>query len=716
MADSDPMRALAYASILLGAQHASNSTMTVPVQPSLPPSMGDQVAQRTASAVSPVSPSGFQTLEAAQFAARTRGGGYQAYEARPEPGARSGAVHRFRCKGTHVEDGKLIRCTAWRKLSDQGPPFMYTEEGSHTPHQPFVYQRMPVAPAFKKQVKVVLLDKRKFPRTGKSSLGRTIRSQAELSYEEFPPSEAARTKKAVRRELRAEVQVTVAELQEFVTRFSAASDDPFKGRLFSGVDDVSADRSILIVSSAALQENLTGCVDTWHLLWIGMDDDEKFLPGGWHQIMLLGHNKDHEFRPYGFAFATSKSCFLHRRVLECLVPPTLRCAAERHDTKIVTMSDRCKAIGAAFRESFPANPDPNLSASNPEHHTCDWHIRNHHATPKIRQLVRTSCINGVQGDRISQDIFLLSEAYTTAIFNAGVQALCHEWENKMPAKVRESLEPLLTCAPWYVGATPPGLNNNNLMCETANADVQRHYNDCYGEIGHAPNVIEAAEWYMTNIIPEWSREKTSWTRQRTHHKVSFGTGKTSHVKDQWEAALDLRRDGFLNQIAIDESQNPPVWYAFRETSSSKRDSFTPDDLERWKKLRQAINGDGVVTIDQWRWFMNVHVTGAPIQRWGNSEDDHPGCSCRPYQKAGTCGHDLLHSVQHRQVEIPAKYVLVRTTMQANKAVASAKSIAQSSRGPTAGPQRKIANAPSKTTAGAALRSKARGIDNPSVIC
>ena len=235
----------------------------------------------------------------------------------------------------------------------------------------------------------------------------------------------------MRRELRAEVQVTVAELQEFVTRFSAASDDPFKGRLFSGVDDVSADRSILIVSSAALQENLTGCVDTWHLLWIGMDDDEKFLPGGWHQIMLLGHNKDHEFRPYGFAFATSKSCFLHRRVLECLVPPTLRCAAERHDTKIVTMSDRCKAIGAAFRESFPANPDPNLSASNPEHHTCDWHIRNHHATPKIRQLVRTSCINGVQGDRISQDIFLLSEAYTTAIFNAGVQALCHEWENKM---------------------------------------------------------------------------------------------------------------------------------------------------------------------------------------------------------------------------------------------------------------------------------------------
>ena len=187
------------------------------------------------------------------------------------------------------------------------------------------------------------------------------------------------------------------------------------------------------------------------------------------------------------------------------------------------------------------------------HHTCDWHIRNHHATPKIRQLVRTSCINGVQGDRISQDIFLLSEAYTTAIFNAGVQALCHEWENKMPVKVRESLEPLLTCTPWYVGATPPGLNNNNLMCETANADVQRHYNDCYGEIGHALNVIEAAEWYMTNIIPEWSREKTSWTRQRTHHKVSFGTGKKKYDKDQWERALDLRRNSFLNQITIDTS-------------------------------------------------------------------------------------------------------------------------------------------------------------------
>ena len=98
---------------------------------------------------------------------------------------------------------------------------MHTEEGHHTPHQPFVYQQMPVAPALKQHVKAVLLDKQKFPCTGKNTLGRTIRSQAGLSYEEFPPAEAGRAKKAPRREIRAEVQVSVAELREFVAQFSA---------------------------------------------------------------------------------------------------------------------------------------------------------------------------------------------------------------------------------------------------------------------------------------------------------------------------------------------------------------------------------------------------------------------------------------------------------------------------------------------------------------
>ena len=108
-------------------------------------------------------------------------------------------MHRFRCKGTHVENSKKICCTAWRNLSDQGPPFMYTEEGRHTPHQPFVYQRMPIAPSLKDRIKAVLLDRRQFPRTGKAALGHVIRFQADLSYKVLPPAEAGRGKKCVRR-------------------------------------------------------------------------------------------------------------------------------------------------------------------------------------------------------------------------------------------------------------------------------------------------------------------------------------------------------------------------------------------------------------------------------------------------------------------------------------------------------------------------------------
>ena len=61
-------------------------------------------------------------------------------------------VLRYRCKRTTREEGKDLKCTHWRFVSTQDPPWTVTEHGKHTNYSPFVFQHVPIAQLLKRHV------------------------------------------------------------------------------------------------------------------------------------------------------------------------------------------------------------------------------------------------------------------------------------------------------------------------------------------------------------------------------------------------------------------------------------------------------------------------------------------------------------------------------------------------------------------------------------
>ena len=415
---------------------------------------------------------------------------------------------------------------------------------------------------------------------------------------------------------------------------------PHRGVIISTPDDISSTSTLIVMTTPTLAQNLQRSKSTCGVGWLGVDDNDEIFPGGWYAMAAGTHNLDHEGRLIALAFTSDKTEPMHKAFLE-----HVKNVAQEPGVDVVdiTMADQCPAIGNALGSVFPS-----AKAC-----ACWWHIDTKGIRKALKDLVARGFITATQRDDLQRDVWLLHCASSDNLFEAGAGALRTHWQHHFPLDVAGAVVDALAKyldppKPWHVASTPVGFQSGNLPLENAFSMLEEALDDAAEELaeqGQEVTFLTMMQWVLQYLLPQWSHERSSWSPQRTHHKVTQkGPDGKKVTIDQSEKCASILQRGFM-EGAMRDSHG--TCYA-HSSQKGKRAPFTSADLTRWKSIDASVTAGRPITANDYRWFVDVKVFHAD------------SCSCRTFQGWHTCAHHLAYRVVHLGDPIPPQYEVVRT--------------------------------------------------------
>ena len=258
------------------------------------------------------------------------------------------------------------------------------------------------------------------------------------------------------------IPVSVANLRTLVDCFSAVPAGRHQGYVLTTPDDIQREWSLIVMAPAALAANVKRCKETWGAVWLGSDDNDEILgSGGWYAKIAMTHNKDPKIAPVTVALASDKTGHMHARFFGS--------SLGSYNGDLLSMSDECAAIALGVRTAYPDHQkDPK----------CGWYMYARGVTPDVHARRKATTIDDAGKVKILSDLWLLGTSPSDDVLRAGAWALFCYWRGKYHSHGLDTLSKYLDVElGWHMGATPTGMQNTNLPCESAFSDLESHSKD-----------------------------------------------------------------------------------------------------------------------------------------------------------------------------------------------------------------------------------------------